>query len=38
MQCENCYWRLRKGWPVLWSDSTIGKNIAGDNSEDRKCT
>lgn len=27
-----------KEWPILCSDRTIGKNVAGDNSEDIKCT
>lgn len=35
MQCENCQWRLGKGWPVLCSGRTTGKNVTGDNSEDR---
>lgn len=35
MQCENCYWRLGKEWPVLCSDRTIGEDVAGDNLEDR---
>lgn len=42
VEAWNAVWKLLletgKGWPVLCSDRTIGKNISGDNSEDGKCT